>query len=253
MLSKPILTGATEIEVADQSNFLVGDFIMIGEQETKKIKGFASILLDSPLANAYPAGTMVKKIMASDALQAAEQQGTGESGSSSSGSNGTTWAVILLICGCCLICVIAAAWLLSRPKKKRGSTDREAYLKNDFIERQPQYLQAPSSSRCGETDPMIEPIEPEPQANVGAGGASALPPPPPPPPARQHVDPSAMTGQAGMPPVTYAAPMAGSMTAPQTRMYQQVAPGSFQAPGMQPNHMSIGGSMYTGSVYNVQR
>lgn len=63
-ISADVPAGASTIEVASTDGFGVGDTIFIGnvssgEVETKAIIGFGSIILDSPLAKAYPAGTAV--------------------------------------------------------------------------------------------------------------------------------------------------------------------------------------------------
>lgn len=63
-LSADAPAGATTIEVESSEGFGVGDTILIGnvssgEVETKAVLGFGSIILDSPLAKAYPKGTAV--------------------------------------------------------------------------------------------------------------------------------------------------------------------------------------------------
>lgn len=64
VLSADVPAGATTIEVESSEGFGVGDTILIGnvssgEVETKAVLGFGSIILDSPLAKAYPKGTAV--------------------------------------------------------------------------------------------------------------------------------------------------------------------------------------------------
>jgi len=63
------------------------------------------------------------------------------SSSLSTSSAGYGWLVTLMLL-CCL-CLggggLAAFLLMKKKQKKKPTTDREAYLKNDFIERQPVY------------------------------------------------------------------------------------------------------------------
>jgi len=61
-LNTAVPAGATSVVVASQEGVKVGDKITFtggGNTETKTVVGFASILLDSPLKYAYPAGATV--------------------------------------------------------------------------------------------------------------------------------------------------------------------------------------------------
>jgi membrane associated rhomboid family serine protease len=58
-----VIAGATVISVASQAGFKIGDNILIsggGQSEMKAIAGFGSIILEKPLENGYPAGSVVK-------------------------------------------------------------------------------------------------------------------------------------------------------------------------------------------------
>jgi len=215
----------------------------------------------SMLAKAAPGAPGASPHAGPVAQPAGSNVGGSSSGSGSSGSNKVTVGVILLMIGCCIILGIAAAWLLSRPTKKtKRGTDREAYLKHDFIERQPMYSDGVAeqvSSRQGEMEPMI--AQPMTQSNLETSGVRAMPPPPPPkevePFSERNVAPNPVN--AFMPGQAIAAPtMAPVAMPPQTLQYQQVVPNAAQLPGMQLGgsmQMPMAGSMFTGSMYNAYR
>jgi len=237
--------GATVIEVHDQSGFAVGDYVLIGGQETKQIMGFSSIVLDSPLSKDYDVNTTIQKVPplpqpvgggSSSGIGASSGAPGKNSSTSSSSIFQSAWATALLIVGCCLICCLAVACALNRPKQKKRGTDREAMMKKDFMERQPLVDQ----EAAHQAEPMT-------QSNIMTDGLGSLPPPPP--PKEEEVGVS-FPGLG--PPNLYAPgqPQAGPpAAAPQTMMYAQ--------PGMQLGVTSPAayaaapgaGSMYTGSMY----
>lgn len=57
-----ICPGDTKIEVASTEGFQIGDTVLIGEEETRAFVGFGSLILESPIANSYPVGTVVRAI-----------------------------------------------------------------------------------------------------------------------------------------------------------------------------------------------
>jgi len=133
---------------------------MVGGMEKKRVLGGNAtwLVIDSPLTGAYTAGTPVQYVPAAMGGAPTGTQGGGSQSSSftsssgSSGSSGGYGGLIMLILLCC-ICLGAAgvgAFLYNKKNKKRKTTDREAYLKNDFIERQPVYQEGE------ETDPMLK-------------------------------------------------------------------------------------------------
>jgi len=172
-LNTPVQPGTTVLPVASNTGFQIGDMILVGNAETRTITGFGSLILDSPLTGTYPAGTPIQKVPAIAAKAAtpaedpaaAGKAGEGSSAGSqtSSGGYGILITVVILVC-CCLVGGGGAAFMLSGRKKKSRSTDREAYLKNDFIERQPVYQETPGSAQ--EMEPMIK--EAPPMANAAA-------------------------------------------------------------------------------------
>jgi len=58
----PICQGDTKIEVASTEGFQIGDTVLIGEEEARAFVGFGSLILESPIANSYPVGTVVRVI-----------------------------------------------------------------------------------------------------------------------------------------------------------------------------------------------
>lgn len=217
--------------------FKVGDKVVIGEKETKGIIGFASLILDKPLDNDYLAGTVVRKLIPG---QPAPANNGGASSSGSSGSNPVAWGVALLIIGCLLICCAVVGFMASRPKKKRA-TEREAYLKTDFMEKQ-QYMEV------DETQPMMG--EPMTQSQILTNPAlESLPPAPPP---KVAGAPETLMFPAPPPVMSQ-----GSIYAPQqaqTMIVQQQAAPTTQL-GITTALTNIPpmvgtGSMYTGSMYN---
>lgn len=66
-MSSPVTAGSTSVDVAEESMFSKGDTISFSSadamaSEEKTIVGFGSIMLDSPLKNSYPAGSMVTMV-----------------------------------------------------------------------------------------------------------------------------------------------------------------------------------------------
>jgi len=63
-LTAPVVAGATQLQVASIAGFAVGDDVQIADalhSETNKIKGFGSIVLQSPTQHSYAAGATVTK------------------------------------------------------------------------------------------------------------------------------------------------------------------------------------------------
>ncbi|CAK0814705.1 unnamed protein product [Prorocentrum cordatum] len=64
LLVSALPTGAQELVVESEAGFVVGDTVLIshgGHSEARTIASFGSIVLDAPLAYAYPAGSTVLK------------------------------------------------------------------------------------------------------------------------------------------------------------------------------------------------
>jgi len=166
-----IEAGTTTITVATQEGFAIGDKVLIGGVEEKTITGFGSLILDSPVTRFFSAGTAITKVLPRPAISAKEtgvatkpavnggnapaaaggsSLGVSAGGSSAwSGANkGIIIALAVLACICITLAGVGAAAMAGR-KKKRSTTDREAYLKNDFIERQPVYHEVPPTEEDG--------------------------------------------------------------------------------------------------------
>jgi hypothetical protein len=214
-LSAQALKGESEIEVADQSLFQVGDYVKIGGVEEKKIIGFSSIVLDSPLANTYPANTTIDKIT----MPTQYANDDGLSGSLSSGSsNKLTWGLALVGGACLLLCCVALIFMFGQMGgKKKRSTDRERDLKDRMMSE-------------AELQPMMEEEQPAPQpmtqSNIMTSGLQTMPPVPPPVAPKMQMIPQTTIYQAQ----------------PQMAMAQTYMPGGS-------SYLQPGGSMYTGSMY----
>jgi hypothetical protein len=139
-LSVPVKAGATILQVEAQTGFNVGDYILVGGKEKKKIVGFGSIMLDSPLQNSYPVGTTIAQV--SDPAPGTYYQGGGANTSNSSGIGALT--ALLVVCLLCICAGAVGAFIMLSRKKKNRSTDREMDMKQDFIERQPIYHDVPA-------------------------------------------------------------------------------------------------------------
>jgi len=145
-----IAAGTTLMEVDNALGFNVGDTISIGGVETKTIvsesitgRQAAVFNLDSPIVGNFRARTAVDKqppIAARTQAVATESRG---SSTSSPDFSKKGW-LLLGASLCCCLCVAAAAGFAvmsnkTSKKTRKKALDREAYIKNDFIERQPVY------------------------------------------------------------------------------------------------------------------
>merc|ERR1719491_208104 len=166
-LSAQVLPGATTISVASTVGFAIGDQILIGNTEMKtvvaesaaaarRLQSNTTITISTAMTNGYPAGTAVQKVPSS--LGQPQNQGSSSltSSSLSTSSAGYGWLVLLMLL-CCL-CLggggFATFIIMKNKKKKRSTTDREAYLKNEFIERQPVYDE--NIAQHQEAEPMLK-------------------------------------------------------------------------------------------------
>jgi hypothetical protein len=215
-LSAAALKGESEIEVADQSLFQVGDYVKIGGIEEKKIIGFSSVVLDTPLANTYPANTTVDKI----AMPSQYANDDGLSGSLSSGSsNKLTWVLALVGGSCLLLCCVALIFMFGQMggKKNKRSTDRERDLKDRMMS------EAELQPMMEEEQPALQPMT---QSNIMTSGLQTMPPVPPPVAPKMQMIPQTTIYQAQ----------------PQMAMAQTYMPGGS-------SYLQPGSSMYTGSMY----
>merc|ERR1712232_1157202 len=76
-MTSPVPANSTELPVSDVTGFIVGYNVTVaggGKSEVKIIAGFGSIVLTTPLVNAYPAGSTVTQVTppsaAGNAIQA---------------------------------------------------------------------------------------------------------------------------------------------------------------------------------------
>jgi hypothetical protein len=135
-LAQQAKMGESQIEVADQSLFKVGDYIRIGGNETKEIIGLSSLVLDSPLGATYPANAEVVTTAAPPGGTTVQKNGVSGSlvGGSSANADKTTWLMIgcgLCVLGCCCISLgICLTQCGGKRSKKRSGTDRERELKD---------------------------------------------------------------------------------------------------------------------------
>lgn len=188
-LTAALPAGSLNVPVANTAGLNIGDKILIGEEQktiTNIIPGSAPaarrlggtvatpglLVLDSPTTQPYAANAKVQKVPASAATQT-EETGSSSGSSGSSASMGPLGWVLLTL-GLCL-CVgggAAGAFMMFGKKKKRSTTDREAYLKNDFIEQQPNYdeqpEQQPMMSSQDNIPPQTQQVEIPPLAPMGA-------------------------------------------------------------------------------------
>jgi hypothetical protein len=152
--------------------------VLLAKADPRRLAG-STVAIKPPLEKDFPAGTVVNKVPVAAAttpapnLSIAEKDGSSSGGDSSNLPGSETEVVVILvvaIAGLICLCITAMLYAMKSGKKNTTrATDREAYLKNDFIERQPVYHDAPQPE---ETDPMIK---------------EEAPMPPPPPPAEMSV------------------------------------------------------------------
>jgi len=84
-IAEPVAAGASSVNLPSQGEMSVGDKVTFsggGHSETHTIVGFASILLDSPLMYAYPAGS---KITSGDSAESEANAGSAGSAGSAGG------------------------------------------------------------------------------------------------------------------------------------------------------------------------
>lgn len=119
MLANALPEGAQELVVDSEAGFVVGDTLFISSSvhfETRTIASFGSIVLDAPLAYAYPAGSTVLK-------QASALSGDGSARAASTilvvGLIGGVVGAALFLCICRAYCIWCSRWC--RKRRLRGS------------------------------------------------------------------------------------------------------------------------------------
>jgi len=128
-LVSPASTGAQELDVESQEGFSEGDTIVIagaGHSEVSTISAFGSFILDAPLENSYPVGSLVTVSTPAD---------TPESETSSSA------VIIVAVVSCAFCCMVGiAGWLMSRyfrnDKFRARSSDGPALDPPDLVQLQ---------------------------------------------------------------------------------------------------------------------
>jgi hypothetical protein len=193
--SKNIVAGSTTLSVSSGLGFVAGDTIVIGGTETKLIIMVSggsltagerrlqevvgcTLTVDTPIASDYPAGTTIDdagpqpqfaaRAAGADANAATDEGSSSGTGASTS-SAGHGWLILGLsiLCICCVAAVVGFLLMSNNKssKKKKKALDREAYLKNDFIERQPVYsdTDVPASQEeplMAVEAPVVPPLQP---------------------------------------------------------------------------------------------
>lgn len=128
-LSQGTAQGATVANVANQVGFNIGEQVMLGEgtpqQEVNTIKSFGSLIFQSPLKFAHPAGTSIKSVPLVQstpppvALRASTVAGINNGSSTADGTSqmliaGGGLAAVCLLLGCC-----ALVFMMTSKKKKK--------------------------------------------------------------------------------------------------------------------------------------
>lgn len=176
-LTAATVPGTTVLQVTSDAGFVIGDQVLIGSTERKtvvataaatarRLAAGASITVDTPVTGTYPVGTAVQKVPAAVAgaapptatgssLEGSSARFSGSSSLSTSSNGAGIWITLAVIVCLCLGGGGLVAFLIMQKanKKKRAAGDREAYLKNDFIERQPVYHEVPGQPI--ENEPMM--------------------------------------------------------------------------------------------------
>lgn len=120
--------------------------------------------MSPPAMKSSPPAVAKKEQAAAPAVDTVKATPTNDAGGSMNSKLGAGILTVALVCCCGAIAVVFGLFILGKKKKNTRATEREAYLKNDFIERQPMRDDVPTSQ---ETEPMIQGEAPAPTQPSG--------------------------------------------------------------------------------------